>query len=282
MLRKSQQHFRESCARIRRDGGTMRESLAWLRVAFLATAVVGWAGAALAQESKSSSDSDQLEAEVEDENDPFERGNRFFFEMNDVLDTILLRPVSVTYKTIMPGFAQDGVHNFLNNLDAPVTFANDVLQGEMDRAGATMSRFVINSTVGIGGFIDVASEVGIPGHHEDFGQTLAVWGVGEGAYLYTPLLGPSTTRDMVGSVVDLAFNPLTYLAINDNNNAEWVPYARMGAEAIDLRSRNLEALDNLKRTSVDFYVAIRSAYRQNRRFEINNGATDGEDLPPIE
>jgi phospholipid-binding lipoprotein MlaA len=263
----------------------MRDSLAWLRVGLLATAVVGWAGFAQAQDSKPGSKSDDLsdlESEVDEESDPFEGGNRFFFEVNDALDAIILRPVSVVYKTVVPDFAQDGVHNFLNNLDAPVTFANDVLQGEMDRAGATMARFAINSTVGVGGLIDVASEVGIPGHHEDFGQTLAVWGVDEGAYLYTPLLGPSTTRDLAGSVVDLAFNPLTYLAINDNNNAEWVPYARMGAEAVDLRSRNLEALDNLKRTSVDFYVAIRSAYRQNRKFEINNGGLDDEDLPPIE
>ena len=261
----------------------MSDSATWWRIGLVLATLVGWAGLAQAKDTAPSTDDDySLEAEEAEENDPFEGGNRFFFEVNNVLDAVFLRPVSVMYKTVVPGFAQDGVHNFLNNLDAPVTFANDVLQGEMDRAGATMSRFVINSTVGVGGLIDVAAEVGIPGHHEDFGQTLAVWGVGEGAYLYTPVLGPSTSRDLAGSVVDLAFNPLTYLALNDNNNAEWVPYARMGAEAIDLRSRNMEALDNLKRTSVDFYVAIRSAYRQNRKFEINNGAPTVEDLPPIE
>lgn len=257
----------------------MVDSKAWLRAGFAALAVMAWSANALA---KDDNNLDDLESEVEEANDPFEGANRVFFEVNDVLDTILLRPVSAMYKTVTPGFAQRGVHNFLTNLDAPVTFANDVLQGEADRAGATMTRFVINSTVGVGGLIDVANELGVPGHSEDFGQTLAVWGVGEGAYLYTPLLGPSTSRDLAGQVVDMAFNPLTYLALNDNNSAEWVPYARLAADAVDLRSRNLETLDNLKRTSVDYYSAIRSAYRQNRAFEIRNGKADSEGLPDIE
>src|SRR5262249_26151557 len=112
-----------------------------------------------------------------DENDPFEGSNRFFFNINQALDEVLLRPVAVAYRDVLPEFARDGVRNFLNNLNSPVIFANDLLQGEGDRAGTTMVRFGINTTVGIAGLFDVATDLGYPYHDEDFGQTLAVWGV---------------------------------------------------------------------------------------------------------
>jgi phospholipid-binding lipoprotein MlaA len=216
----------------------------------------------------------------DDTNDPFEGSNRFFFEVNQVLDEILLRPVAVVYRSIVPDFARDGVRNFMNNLNSPVIFANDLFQGEGDRAGTTLARFGINSTIGIGGLIDVAKEMDLPYHDEDFGQTLAVWGVGEGPYFYFPLMGPSNARDFTGFVVDRGLDPLTYVNWGDDE-LEYVPIARTVLNVIDLRSRNIETLDDIERSSVDYYASIRSLYRQSRADSIRNGAPS-DDLPDFD
>ncbi len=217
---------------------------------------------------------------ADDANDPFEGTNRFFFDVNQVLDDILLRPVAVAYRWATPEFARDGVRNFMNNLNSPVIFANDLLQGEGDRAGDTILRFGINSTIGIGGLFDVAKELGHPYHDEDFGQTLAVWGVDEGPYFYFPLMGPSTARDFTGFVVDRGFDPLTYVNWGDDD-LEYVPIARTVLNVIDLRARNIETLDDIERSSVDYYASIRSLYRQSRADAIRNGAPS-PDLPDFE
>ena len=217
---------------------------------------------------------------ADDTNDPFEGSNRFFFDVNQVLDDVLLRPVSVAYRAVMPDFARDGVRNFMNNLNSPVIFANDLLQGEGDRAGDTLVRFGINSTIGLGGLIDVAKEVGYAYHDEDFGQTLAVWGVDEGPYLYLLLMGPSSARDFTGFVVDRGFDPLTYVNWGDDD-LEYVPVARTVLNVIALRSRNIETLDDIERSSVDYYASIRSLYRQSRADAIRNGAPS-EDLPDFD
>lgn len=214
-----------------------------------------------------------------DENDPFESSNRFFFNVNQALDEVLLRPVAVAYREVLPEFARDGVRNFLNNLNTPVIFANDLLQGEGDRAGTTMVRFGINTTIGIGGLFDVASDLGYPYHDEDFGQTLAVWGVEDGPYFYFFVLGPSSARDFTGFVVDRGLDPLTYVGWGDDY--EWVPITRAVVNVIDLRSRNIETLDEIERTSVDYYASIRSLYRQSRADAIRNGRPS-TDLPDFE
>lgn len=211
-----------------------------------------------------------------DENDPFEGSNRFFFNVNNALDKVLLRPIAVAYHDVLPDFARDGVRNFLNNLNSPVIFANDLFQGEGDRAGTTMVRFGINTTIGVGGLFDVASDLGYPYHDEDFGQTLAVWGVNDGPYFYFLILGPSSARDFAGFVVDRGLDPLTYVGWGDNT--EWVPVARAVVNVIDLRSRNIETLDEIERTSVDYYASIRSLYRQSRADAIRNGKPS-PDLP---
>ena len=218
--------------------------------------------------------------QTDDMNDPFEGSNRFFFGVNQVLDELLLRPVSVVYRAVLPDFARDGVRNFLNNLNSPVILANDVLQGETDRAGDTVLRFGINSTIGIGGLIDVAKELDHPYHDEDFGQTLAVWGVNDGPYFYFPLMGPSSARDFTGFVVDRGLDPLTYVNWGDDD-LEYVPIARTLLNVIDLRSRNIETLDDIERSSVDYYASIRSLYRQSRADAIRNGAPS-PDLPDFE
>jgi len=205
-------------------------------------------------------------------NDPLEPMNRYFFEVNQFLDEILLKPFAGWYHLALPDPAEDGVRNFLRNLKSPVYLANDLFQGEWDRAGTTAARFVINSTIGIGGIIDVASMMDLDHHEEDFGQTLAVYGAGEGPYLHLPIIGPSNPRDATGRLVDYALDPLTWVGyIYD---VSYINTARAGLDAIDTRARNLEAIDELKKGSVDFYATVRSLYRQRRNDLIKNGETE--------
>jgi phospholipid-binding lipoprotein MlaA len=209
-------------------------------------------------------------------NDPFEGFNRASFDVTLALDKAIMRPTAQAYRTVFPAFLRDSIRNFLNNLDSPITLANDVLQGEVTRAGDTLIRAGVNSTLGLGGLVDVAKRWGYMRHSEDFGQTLAVYGVGEGPYLFVPLLGPGNPRDVVGWGVDLAFDPLTY--------AQWREKflwqaGRTTVDFVDLRARNIETLDEIEKTSLDFYASVRSLYRQSRNNEIRNGATEVQDLP---
>jgi phospholipid-binding lipoprotein MlaA len=204
-------------------------------------------------------------------NDPYEATNREIFDLNQKIDSWTLGPTARAYNENVPQVISESVHNSLTNLNLPVVFANDVLQGEPKRAGQTLSRFTVNSTLGVAGLFDVASRMGIPDHTEDFGQTLAVWGVGEGPYLVLPLLGPAPPRDAVGRVVDVFFDPSIYMRIKQH------PWWMMGREyltLLDLRARNMEALDDLERTSLDFYAGTRSLYRQYRGSEIRNGKVE--------
>lgn len=206
-------------------------------------------------------------------NDPFEPFNRAVFAVNIEADRYILKPVAYVYKETVPEPAQDAVGNFLRNLRSPVVFLNAVLQGDVDHAGATLLRFAINSTVGVAGAADIAGEMGIVRRDEDFGQTLAVWGADEGPYLMLPLLGPSNARDALGRVVDYFSDPWGYLRYEKFN------YSRMGAGIVDARVRNYELLNDLEKTSVDYYAAVRSLYRQDRLDAIRNGAEAG--LPPL-
>ncbi len=212
------------------------------------------------------------------QNDPYEQTNRQIFDFDHSVDHAVARPVAVFYNHVTPGFVRDGIHNFLSNLDSPVIFANDLLQGETTRGSETLGRAVLNSTLGVGGVFDVAARMGIPGHGEDFGQTLAVWGADEGPYLVLPLAGPSTPRDVVGIGGDVALDPFTYLKWN---NSTLFSMIRAGSEIVDLRARNVDNLDQIERTSVDLYATTRSLYRQHRNAEIRNGAPDTQDLPNL-
>jgi len=218
-------------------------------------------------------------AEYHEINDPLEPFNRAMFELNRGLDTLLLRPAATLYRGFVPPPIQDMVSNFLNNLKTPVVLLNDVLQGETDRAMNTLSRFAINSTVGILGFGDPATDMGYPDHKEDFGQTLASWGMDGGPYLVLPILGPSNPRDAVGKVVDTLTDPIWHYA--QNTDKEYIPNERLVAEAVDFRSRNMEAIDDMERTSLDYYAAVRSLYRQVRADEIRNGSTPSHGLPSM-
>lgn len=219
-------------------------------------------------------------AEFEKDNDPIEPFNRAMFAFNKQMDGMFLRPAAVMYREVLPEPVQDGIHNFLSNLRAPVVFANDVLQGQMDRAGNTAGRFVINTTVGILGVWDAAAYMGIEGHSEDFGQTFAVWGAGEGFYIVLPILGPSNPRDALGLVTEYFVDPFNIWA--RHQNVQELILVRALVTGVDFRARNLETIDELERTSLDYYVAIRSLYRQRRINVINNGkGTSDQPAPGI-
>ncbi len=221
-----------------------------------------------------------------DDNDPLEFVNRFTFAINGALDTLVLQPAAATYRFLLPDPVQDGVRNAMRNMGAPVVFANDLFQGEWERTETTAMRFLINTTLGIAGIFDVAAEWGYEYHDEDFGQTLAVWGVGEGFYLVLPLLGPSSARDTVGLVVDGLIDPWPYvLDFATDLSDEEITYTFIGRralEGIDLRARNIEVIDTLKADSIDYYIRLRSLYRQNREAEIRNGRPGEIPLPDFE
>lgn len=208
------------------------------------------------------------------QNDPYEPTNRAITNFNSKLDTYVAKPIAKTYNFIVPQPARTGVHNFLVNLNKPVVFGNDLLQGEGKRAGQTIARFSVNTTLGIGGLVDVATMMGIPEHDEDFGQTLGTWGVGEGPYLVLPFLGPNPPRDLAGNVADIFMDPTTYIKFHGSDT--W--YAvRSGVAIVDLRARNIDTLDQIERTSIDVYATTRSLYRQYRNSEIRNGMPDTSD-----
>lgn len=242
--------------------------------------------------------------------DPIEPVNRAIFRFNDVADRNVIEPIAWGYRRVTPEPVRRSVRNFLGNLGAPVVFANDLLQGERDRAGITLARFMINSTLGVFGLFDVAGAlgradaarpgelycpdaeaqrrgqtVGCPGHSEDFGQTLAVWGVGDGPYLVLPLLGPSNLRDTGGRVGDYLVDPWSECCLGTTEG-----YVRRGAGALSQREELLEVVADLRcasppeaaaegeapicrapRRLKDQYTIARSVYGQRRALEILNG-----------
>lgn len=200
--------------------------------------------------------------------DPFEPVNRVFFRFNQIFDELLLKPVARLYIIIVPDGGRVIVSNVINNLKSPVILANDLLQGDLDRAHNTIARFATNTIVGFGGMGDVAADLGAPRHSEDFGQTLAVYGVGKGPYVMLPFFGPSTVRDAVGQAVDTFFDPLGYVLSTEES------IARAGVEGLDKRANYLDASEALEKTSMDYYASIRSVYLQNRAYEIRNGVPE--------
>ncbi len=214
----------------------------------------------------------------EEINDPLESMNRAIFDFNEVLQDAILRPAAHFYNDNVNVTVRQAISNILNNLSTPVILANDLLQGEFDRALETVVRALVNSTFGIGGIVDLAGELGLERHDEDFGQTLAVYGVDEGFYLVLPVFGPSSPRDAIGKLaIDSYLDPLGLWL--DNTDRDEIVYALTAAEGLDEYAGIVDELNQVKKTSVDYYAAIRSLYRQKRKAEILNGST--LDLPPI-
>lgn len=211
-------------------------------------------------------------ADYEQTNDPLEPTNRFFYRVNDALDTVILKPIAEAYRYALPRPVRNGVHNALANLSTPVVLANDMLQTKPRRAGDTVMRFLINTTVGVVGVFDVASGWGYRAHDNDFGTTLALWGVPGGPYLFLPVLGPSDPRDATGFGVDIALDPLTY--IGQGAVVTDLKWARYGVSAVDERERVLDEVDQIKKGALDPYATFRSLYRQHRASEIDAARSD--------
>ncbi len=212
-------------------------------------------------------------------NDPFENTNRKIFDFNQDVDRIILVPVAKGYRAVLPAPVRDSLHDFLRNLDEPIIFANDVLQARPDLASKTFARFMINTTIGIGGLFDVATHLKVPFHDNDLGITFAVWGIRSGPYIILPILGPSTVRDAIGQGADNFGDPGNIIA--SNYNVLWATFARAGVDGIDTRSRNIESLADIERTSLDYYATIRSLYRQRRAAEIRHEPTSVPNLSPV-
>jgi phospholipid-binding lipoprotein MlaA len=203
--------------------------------------------------------------QAQDVADPLEGFNRTMFSVNEALDTYALRPVAKAYDTVSPLPVKAGVGNFFGNVGELWVGANNALQGKVDNAGNGLARFLINSTVGIFGLFDVASELGFERYNEDFGQTLAVWGVSEGPYLYLPVIGPRTGRDFVGWAIDSAVDPVSQ--INPDS-------VRMGVNVlrvVDIRAGLLSTDKVIDEAAIDKYAYIRDAYLQRRNSLIFDG-----------
>ena len=222
--------------------------------------------------------------------DCHEKLNRFTFAINKKLDDIIFEPVAKTYR-VLPSPIRNGVSNSLNNLSNLVTIPNNVLQGEFKKAGTNTSRFAINTTLGILGFIDVAEKIGFEKYEkEDYGQTFAVHGVRPGCYLVLPVLGPSTVRDTTSSVVNILGGDAWYNVTVKNNTEHFEDgdyIASRLAAGIDFRAKNIESFDNLEKNAIDFYASVKSLYLQDRQQKILNSngiieAMDDSDWDEIE
>ena len=214
--------------------------------------------------------------------DCFKKLNRGVFAFNQGLDNAIFKPLARGYRTL-PSPIRTGVGNSLNNLSNLKTIPNNILQGEIKLAGQNTLRFVINTTIGILGIFDPASNIGLEEYiKEDYGQTLGSWGVGPGCYLVLPIFGPTTSRDLVGTVASLSGGDAWYNITVRNDTryfSDFDYYASKGAGGVDFRAKNFDDINNLEENSIDFYASVKSLYLQDRRKRILNstGATQTQD-----
>ena len=205
--------------------------------------------------------------------DCFEGVNRGIFAFNQALDKIIIEPVARGYR-YLPSPIRSGTSNFVSNLSLVVTIPNNLLQGDFALAGKNSARFVVNSTIGILGLMDPATKMGLNDYEkEDYGQTLARWGIGEGCYLVLPVLGPSTARDFTASLLNYTGGNAWYnITVDEDTHyvSDFDYYASRGADGVDFRAKNIEAFDNLEQNSIDFYASVKSLYLQDRKKKILN------------
>lgn len=205
--------------------------------------------------------------------DRFESSNRMVFAFNDTVNDAVIHPVVKGYRMAVPSPARTGLRNVLRTLRAPVNLGNQVLQGDVEGAGNVVTRTIINVLVGVGGIFDVAGYEGMEYESEDFGQTLAVWGVDHGPYLVLPLIGPSSLRDYTGYLVDGFADPLRWYLFNIEE--EGIYYTKVGLDYLDLRESLIDVLEELEASSIDYYAATRSIYYQRREALVEDRARGG-------
>lgn len=199
--------------------------------------------------------------------DPLEVINRTIFGFNNIADKIILEPAAKGYKKL-PSPVQSGIGNFINNLKLPLVVVNQILQGQGKNAVESSGRFVVNSTVGLFGILDVGDKIGLEQKQEDFGQTLASWGIGDGFYLVLPIFGPSNLRDTAGMILTYSTDPVNAYAVKEGET--WFLPARTATNALDQRSKIIDEVNALRNNSLDYYAAVRSSYYQNRKAAILN------------
>jgi phospholipid-binding lipoprotein MlaA len=196
--------------------------------------------------------------------DPFEKYNRSAYNLNSKIETFILKPITTVYTHLIPWFVRDGIGNFFNNIDTLPDIANDLFQGNFKMASRDTSRFLLNSSFGIGGLFDVASRGGLPGHYQGFSKTLYVWGWKDSAYFILPALGPSTIRGTVSLVPSHYMDPLTYV------RPTWLKYTLDGVKFTQIASVALPAKDKITQIAIDPYIAERNAYMQNLKFRLDS------------
>ena len=199
-------------------------------------------------------------------NDPLEPMNRVVFNANDAIDTNIIRPIAEGYRAVVPQFVRDVIRAFIDNLQEPRIFVNNLLQLRIGDAAITFARFSFNSTFGLAGMFDVASGNGLPRQTGDFGETLYIWGVESGPYLVLPLFGPSNIRDAFGLTVDIYTTPPAHLFAG--SEGIWINVGVYTVSGFDLRSRNIETLDHIKANSLDYYAQFRSIAQQYREGQL--------------
>jgi phospholipid-binding lipoprotein MlaA len=210
--------------------------------------------------------------------DPLEPMNRYFFDFNQKLDRNAALPAATFYTNAVPNPARRSIHNFLDNLGGPVNVANDLLEAQFENAGRAMARFLVNTTVGIAGIIDVADDWGLPGRDRDFGETLGVYGVPQGPYLVLPFRGPTAVRDLSGNYVDGFFSPLYYIHVQYSGK-QYVGLIKSTIGSVDNRSQNIITYRDIERASVDFYATMRDYYRQRRQRQVEDTNSPTAELP---
>ncbi|MCK0070661.1 MlaA family lipoprotein [Kordiimonas laminariae] len=209
-----------------------------------------------------------------DPNDPWEGYNRAAYGFNKAVDQNIYRPVASVYQTVIPEPPRQGISNIMRNLREPWVLVNDILQFKFKRAGTTLSRLVVNTTIGLGGIFKISESMGIPYHSEDLGQTLAAWGVGDGPYFIIPFVGPSNGRDAIGFGTYVFADPVTIGIAK--LNVKGLNLTRTGVDALDQRARAHNVINSIYEDE-NGYELMRSAYRQNRLFEIHDGNPPSED-----
>ncbi len=200
--------------------------------------------------------------------DPMENSNRQMMAFNQSIDSNIIHPIVKGYRAVTPRAARSGIRNFLRNLKSPMIFANQLLQGDLSGARDVLLRATINTSIGLGGIFDVAGYEGIEYEYEDFGQTLAVWGVDHGPYMVLPFIGPSSLRDYGGYITDYLADPLRVYAFNTDKQLEYTGKFMM--DHLDIRDSLMDTLNDLENSSIDYYAAVRSTYYQHRKALIND------------